>query len=76
MAMYGVVILPLVDMLNGQNLTRKSYSDNNNMAGCLRSLIIVLDKLNEYGGEFGYNVIKCDLDTKLEFVQKVNKIFF
>ena len=62
-------------MLEDQNLTHKWYADYGYVAGTLESLQIVLDKLYEHGGAFGYNVIKCHLITKLEFVQKSNKVF-
>ena len=76
MAMYGVAILPLIDMLEDQNLTHKWYADDGNVAGSLESLRLVLDKLYEHDSAFGYNVIKCHLITKPEFVQKANKFFF
>ena len=60
-------------MLEDQNLTHKWYADDGNVAGSLESLRFVLDKL--YGSAFGYNVIKCHLITKPEFVQKANKVF-
>ena len=75
MAMYGVAILPLIDMLEDQNLTHKWYADDGNVAGSLETLRLVLDKLYEHGSAFGYNVIKCHLITKPEFVQKANKVF-
>ena len=75
MTMYGVATLPLIDMLEDQNLTLKWYADDGNVAGSLQSLRIVLDKLYEHGGAFGYNVIKCHLTTKPEFVQKAKKVF-
>ena len=75
MAMYGVATLPLIDMLEDQNLTHKWYADDGYVAGSLESLRIALDKLYEHGGAFGYNVIKCHLITKPEFVQKANKVF-
>ena len=75
MAMYGVATIPLIHMLEDQNLTHKWYADDGNMAGSLESLRIMLDKLYEHGGAFGYNVTKCHLITKPEFVQKANKVF-
>ena len=56
-------------------MTHKWYADDGNVTGSLESLQIVLDKLYEHGGAFGYNVIKCHLITKPEFVQKANKVF-
>ena len=57
-------------------MTHKWHADDNNVAGSLESLPIVLNKLNERGSAFGYSVIKCDLITKPELVPKANKIFF
>ena len=73
--MYGVATLPLIDMLDDQNLTHKWYPDDGNVAGNPGSLQFVLDTLYEHSGAFGYNVLKCHLITKPEFVQKANKIF-
>ena len=67
--------LPLIDKLEDQNLTHKWCADDGNVAGRLESLRIVLDKLYEHGGAFGYNMNKCHLITKLKFVQKANKVF-
>ena len=73
--MYGVAEFPIIDMLENQNLTHKWYADNGNVAGIFESLRIVLEKLYEGGGAFGYNVIKCHLITKPDFNQKANTIF-
>ena len=62
-------------MLEYQNLTHKWYADDDNVAVSLESLRIALDKLYEQGWAFGYNVIKCHLITKPDFVQKANKVF-
>ena len=35
----------------------------------------MLDKINEHGHAFGYNVIKCDLNTKPGFLHKANKVY-
>ena len=75
MAMYGVATLPLMYMFYDQNITHKWYADDSNVAGSLESLRIVLDKLNEQGGAFGYNVTKCHLFKVSEIVQKANKVF-
>ena len=74
MVLYGVATLPLIDIFEDQNLIHKWYADDGNVSGSLESLRIVLDKLYEHGVAFGYNVIKCLLITKPEFVQKVNKV--
>ena len=73
--MYEIATLPLINMLEDQNLTHKRYAADGNVAGSLESLRMVLDKLYEHGGAFGSNVIKRHPITKPEFVQKKNKIF-
>ena len=73
--MYGVATLPLINMLEDQNLTHKLYADDGYVAGSLESLRIVPDKLYEHGVAFGYNVIKCHINTKPEFVKKANEVF-
>ena len=75
MAMYGAATLPLIDMLEDQNLTYRWYADDGNVAGSLESLRIVLDMHYEHVGAIGYTVIKCHLITKPEFFQKTNKVF-
>ena len=52
MPMYGVAILPLIDMLEFQIWTRKGTQ----VAGSLESLQSLqnfLDNVNEHGGAFG-----------------------
>ena len=75
MAMYGLATLELIDKLEDQNLTQKRYADHGNMSGSLESLQLVVDKLYGQGGAFGFNVIKCHLITKAEYVQKKKKVF-
>ena len=75
MAMYGVATLPLMYMLEDRNLTHNWYADDGNVAVSRESLPIVQYKLYEHGGAFGYNVIKCQLITKPEFLQKPNNVF-
>ena len=52
MPMYGVAILPLIDMLEVQSWTR-----NCTQVACslesLQSLQNILDKVNDYGGALG-----------------------
>ena len=54
--MYGLASLLLIDMLEDRNLTHKRYANDCNVAGSLDSLQILLEKLYEHGGAFGYNV--------------------
>ena len=76
MAMCEVATLPLIDMLEDQNLTHKWYADDGNLADSLESLQIVLDKLYEHGAAFGYNVIKCHPITKPELGSEGKQSFF
>ena len=73
--MYGVATFSIIDMLECRILTNKWYADDNNVASRLESLRIVLGRLNEHCSEFGYNVLKCYLIPKLEYVQKANTTF-
>ena len=66
MAMFGVNILTPINTLGDQILSHKWYTNDDNVAGRLQSM---LRKLNENGGAFVYNV------TKYQFVQKVRKLF-
>ena len=75
MAMYGVATLPLIDMPEDQNLAHKWYPDDGNVAGSLESLRIVLDKVYEHGGAFGYKVIKCHLVQNLSLFRRRTKFF-
>ena len=44
--------------------------------GSLETLGIVLYKLSVHGGAIGYNMIKFNLITKPEFVQKAKNLFW
>ena len=56
--MYGVAILPFLDRLECQMLTKNWYACEGIVAYRFESLWIVLDKLNEQGGEYEYNISK------------------
>ena len=75
MAMNGVAILSLIDMLEDQNLTHKWHADEGNVAGSLESVQFLLVKFNKHGDAYAYNVFKCHLFTAAEFVQKAKKNF-
>ena len=75
-AISGVAILTVDDKIEDQNLIPKWYADDEKVAGDLESLGIVLYELNELGGAFGYNVIKCHPIIEQEFLlQEVNNFF-
>ena len=52
------------------------WQKDGNVAVSRGSLQIVLEKIDENCCAFVYNVIKCHLITKTEFVQKANKVFY
>ena len=56
MAMYGIEIVPLIELLQKPNVTQKWYADDESAAGDLRSLRAILDNLDVHGKAFGYNV--------------------
>ena len=56
MAMYGIGIIPLIELLQKLNVTQKWYADNGSAAGDLKSLRALLDNLDVHGKAFGYNV--------------------
>ena len=64
MTMYGVAVLPPIDMVEDQNLTNNWYADEGNVAGSLERQRIVLDKLNEHRGAFDNKVLKRHHSTK------------
>ena len=66
MAMYGIGIIPLIELLQKPNVTQKWYADDGSAACDLKSLSAILDNLDMYGKAFGYNVkpSKCQLIVK------------
>ena len=66
MAMYGIRIIPLIELLQKPNFTQKWYADVGSAAGDLISLRAILDKLDVRGKAFEYNVkpSKCQLIVK------------
>ena len=63
MAMYGIGIIPLIELLQKPNVNQKWYADDGSAAGDRKSLRAILDNLVVYGKAFGYNVkpSKCQL---------------
>ena len=75
MAMYGIGIIPLIELLQKPNVTQKWYADDGSAGGDL-SLRAILDNLNVHEKASGYKVkpSKCQLilkDTSRESVIKV-----
>ena len=66
MAMYGIGIIPLIELMQKPNITQKRYADDGSTAGDLKSIRAILDKLDAHGKAFGYNVkpSKCQLIVK------------
>ena len=75
LAMYGLAILPLIEKVSDDNLIQKWYADDGNAAGSVEALKVLLSKLKLHGPSFGYNVIKCHLITKAEFVNDAKNVF-
>ena len=66
MAMYGMVIIPLIELLQKPNFTQKWDADDESAAGDLKSLRAILDKLDVHGKAFGHKVkpSECQLNVK------------
>ena len=75
MPMYGIALLPLIELCKQDRVLQKWYADDGNAAGKLKDLRILVKKLQEHGPAFGYNVIKCNLITKPEKVDEAKKLF-
>ena len=64
MAIYGIEIIPLIELLQKPKVTQKWCADDGSAAGDLKSLRAILDNLHEMA--FGYNAkpAKCQLIVK------------
>ena len=64
MAIYGIEIIPLIELLQKPKVTQKCCADDGSAVGDLKSLRAILDNLHEMA--FGYNVkpAKCQLIAK------------
>ena len=73
-AMYGIGIFPLIELLQKPNVTQKWYADDGGAAGDLRA---ILDNLGVHGKAFGYNVkpSKCQLIVKENRRESAIKVF-
>ena len=67
MAMYGVSILPLIQLVSNDQVKLKWYADDGNTVGSLANLHQIMRMLLEHGPSFGYNLTKCHLIVKPEF---------
>ena len=77
MAMYGIGIIPLIELLQKPNVAQKCYADDGSAAGDLKSLRALLDNLDMHGKAFGYNMkpSKCQLIVKENCRESAIKVF-
>ena len=75
MAMYGIALLPLIELVKNPKVTSKWYADDSNVAGSMDDLKVVHDKLTQHGSAFGYTLTKCNIITKTENVNQAEKLF-
>ena len=75
MAMYGVALLPLINLVKDDMVTQKWYADDGNAVGTLESLVTLHQKLQKHGPAFGYKLTKCNLIIIESFLEKA-KISF
>ena len=77
MAMYGLAIIPLINLLSVDDVTQKWYAVDGRAVGKVRNLRTVLDKIVSQGKFFGYQVkaSKCQLIIKDEKLGDAQKIF-
>ena len=68
MALYGVGLLPLINLVSNSNIVQKWYADDGNAVGEIDDLVETLKQLKTHGQFFGYNVTKCHLITKSEHI--------
>ena len=64
--MYEIVILPLITRLHSDSLTQKWYADDGSVAGKLKDIRALFDKLTQLDPKYGYlvNPPKCQLIIK------------
>ena len=75
MAMYGIAILPLIDLIQKTNITQKWYADDGNVTGSLKDLKAVHEQLKKHGPAFGYTLTKCNIITKTENMKQAQSLF-
>ena len=74
-SMYGIALLPLMDLVNEEGVLQKWYADDGNVAGSIESLQNLFEKLKLHGPGFGYNITKCHLITKDSSLDKAKDLF-
>ena len=77
MAMYGIAILPLIKLIDNENLCQKWFADDGNAVSKLDQLRIVLENVIKHGKHFGYHAkpSKCKLIVKNGLEEKAKKVF-
>ena len=75
MAMYGIAILPLIDLIQKTNITQKWYADDGNVTGSLKDLKAVHEQLKQHGPVFGYTRTKCNIIAKSEHMKQAQSLF-
>ena len=77
MAMNGIGIIPLIELLQKPNVTQKWYADNGRAAGDLKNLRAKQNNLDVHGKSFGYIVkpSKCHLILKENCRKSAIKLF-
>ena len=75
MAMYGVALLPLINLVKDDMVTQKWYAEDGIAVGSLESLVALHQKLQKHGPAFGYKLTKCNLIVKESSLEKAKKSF-
>ena len=77
MAMHGIGIIALIELLQKTNITQKWYADDGSAAGDIKSLRVILDNPDVHEKAFGYNVkrFKCQLIVKENRRDSAIKVF-
>ena len=75
MAMYGIAILPLIDLIQKTNITQKWYADDGKITGSLKDLKAVHEQLKKHGPAFGYTLTKCNIIAKTEHIKQAQSLF-
>ena len=73
--MYGIAIVPLIDLIKKTNITQKWYADDGNVTGSLNDLEAVHEQLKKHGPAFGYTLTKCNIIAKTENMKQAQSLF-
>ena len=75
MAMFGVALLPLINLVKDDIVNQKWFADDGNAVGSLESLVALHQKVQKHGPAFGYKLTKCNLIVKESSLEKAKKSF-